>query len=252
MPADKVIIISMNIEWWMLDGVVCLILLIAVIRGAARGIGDTVLRLLSLAGGFGLCFLYLDKVSEWLSVSPVQSKIHQHMYLIVRGHILGGAEQGPAADDSSGQIINNFVGNPQPDPYAEAMPKTLGGVVNDLADKTANAAATRLTDVCISILSVLLIVLAVWLVMTVIRLIYKHGRKNSVLLRFSDRVLGMAFGVVRGLILSFLAAAALIPATTLFAPDKVPEMLAAMEQTYIAGTLYDINPVMLIIQHFLA
>lgn len=235
----------------MLDGVICLILFIAVVRGAVRGIGDTMFRLIGLAGGFGLCFLYLDKVSDWLSVSPVQSKLHQHMYLIVRGHLLDGAEQGPGADESTGQIINNYVGNTQPDPYAEAMPKTLGGVVNDLADKTANTAATRLTDICISILSVLVILIAVWLVMTLIRLIYKHARKNSVLVRLSDRILGMAFGVVRGLILSFLAAAALIPATTFFAPDKVPEVLAAMEQTYIAGTLYDINPVMLIIQHFL-
>lgn len=242
---------TINIEWWMLDGAICLILLIAVIRGAVRGIGDTMLRLLGLAAGFGLCFMYLDKVSEWLSVSPLQNRIHRHMYNIVRGQVFGGASGDTPGDLQSSEIINNYVGNTQPDPYAEAMPKTLGGVVNDLADKTANAAASRLTDICISIVSVLLILLAVWLVMTIIRLIYRHGRKNSVLLRLSDRILGMAFGVVRGLIISFLAAAALIPATTLFAPDKVPQMLAALEQTYIAGTLYDINPVMLIVQHFL-
>ena len=90
------------------------------------------------------------------------------------------------------------------------------------------------------------------LVMTIIRFIYKHARSSSVLIRLSDRILGMAFGVVRGLILSFLAAAALIPATTFFAPEKVPEMLSAMDQTYLAGMLYDLNPVMLIVQHFFA
>ena len=58
----------------------------------------------------------------------------------------------------------------------------------------------------------LAILLAVWLVMAIIRLIYKLARDNSVLIRLSDRILGMAFGVVRGLALSFLAAAALIPA----------------------------------------
>lgn len=242
---------NVAIEWWMLDGVICLILLIAIIRGAVRGIGDTMLRLLGLAGGFGLCFLYLDKVSAWLSVSPVQKTIHDHTFLIIRNHLLGGSEDHVPGEETSADIINNFVGNTQPDPYAEAMPKTLGGVVNDLADKTANAAATRLTDICISILSVLLIIIAVWLVMAVIRLIYKQFRNSSVLLRLSDRILGMAFGLVRGLIISFLAAAALIPATTFFAPDKVPEMLAALDQTYIAGMLYDINPVMLIVQHFL-
>lgn len=241
----------MNIEWWMLDGIICLILLIAVIRGAVRGIGDTMIRILGMAAGFGLCFMYLDRVSAWLSTTPMQRKLQQHMYQIVRDYLLGGAEQGPEADNSTSHIINNFVGNTQPDPYTEAMPKTLGGVVNDLADKTASAAAERLTDVCISILSVLVILLAVWLVITIIRLIYKLGRDNSVILRLSDRILGMAFGVVRGLVLAFLASAALIPATTLFAPDKVPEVMAAMQQTTIASTLYDINPVMLIVQHFL-
>ena len=244
---------DMNIEWWMLDGVIGLILLVAVIRGAVRGIGDTMLRLIGLAAGFGLSFMYSGKVSEYLSVSPVQRTLHNHMYLIIRNYLMGGAEDpDPAAGESSSQIINNYVGTPQADPYTEAMPKTLGSVVNDLADKTANAAATRMTDICLSILSVLIILLAVWLIMAIIRLIYKHGRDNLALLRFSDRMLGMAFGIVRGLILSFLAAAALIPATTFFAPDKVPQMLTALHQSYIAGTLYDINPVMLIVQHFLA
>ena len=236
----------------MLDGAVGLILLVAVIRGAVRGIGDTMLRLLGLGAGFGLSFLYSDKVAGYLSVSPVQNKLHNHMYMIIREYIMGGAEDpDPAAGESSTEIINHFVGKPQADPYAEAMPKTLGSVVNDLADKTANTAATRMTDICISILSVILIIFAVWLVMLIIRIIYKFARNNSVLIRLSDRLLGMAFGIVRGLILSFLAAAALIPATTYFAPDKVPAMLAALEQTYVAGTLYDINPVMLIVEHFL-
>ena len=245
--------VAMNIEWWMLDGVVGLILLVAVIRGAARGIGDTVLRLAGLTAGFGLSFMYSDKVADYLSVSPVQEKLHQHMYLIIRNYIMGGAEDTTPGDTTSTEIINNFVGNvPQTDPYTEAMPKTLGGVVSDLADKTANAAATRMTDICISILSVLAILLAIWLVMAFIRLIYRLGRKNSVILRLSDRIVGMAFGIVRGLILSFLACAALIPATTFFAPDRVPEILEAMKHTYIAGTLYDINPVMFIVQHFLS
>ena len=243
---------GMNIEWWMLDGAIGLILLASVIRGAARGIGDTLLRLLGMAGGFGLCYLYLGKVADYLSVSPVQKTIHDHMYLIIRNNVLGGsAEQVPGTGDSSEEIIGRFVGNTPADPYAEAMPKTLGGVVNDLADKTANAAASRLTDICINILSILVIVLAVWLVMTIIRRIYRSAKKGSGLIRLSDRILGMAFGVVRGLILSFLAASALIPAVTFFAPDRVSEVLAALEQTRIASILYDINPVMLLVQHFM-
>lgn len=235
----------------MLDGAVGLILLVAVIRGAARGIGDTFLRLVGLAGGLGLSFMYSGKVSDYLEVSPVQRILHTHMYVIIRDYLMGGSDEPvQGADVTSTDIINGFVGNVRSDPYTEAMPKTISSAVNDLADKTANAAATRLTDICISILSVLAILLAVWLVMTIIRLIYRSARKSSALIRLSDRLLGMVLGVIRGLALSFLAAAALIPATTFFAPTRVPEMLAAMDQTYVAGILYDMNPVMLIVQHF--
>ncbi len=243
----------MKIEWWMLDGAVGLILLVAVIRGAAKGIADTILRILSLVGGLGVSYLYLDKVAAWLSVSPVQSIIHKHLYMMIRSH-LGEvpAEGGETATGSgSADIINGYVGNTYSDPYTEAMPKTIGSAVNDLADKTATAAATRITDICINILSVLAIIVAVWLAVTIIRFIFRQLRDTSVLIGLSDRILGMAFGLVRGLVLSFLAAAALIPCTALFAPQRVPELLAAMQQTYIAGTIYDMNPIMLIIEHFI-
>ena len=241
----------MKIEWWMLDGAVGLILLVAVIRGAVRGIGDTILRILGLAGGLGISYLYLDKVSAWLAVSPLQSQIHRHVYLMIRNNLAGDAENPPASDGGSADIVNHFVGNTQADPYTEAMPKTISGAVNDLADKTAAAAATRITDICIDILSVLVIIIAVWLAMTIIRAIFRASRDHSILLRLSDRILGMGFGVVRGLVLSFLAMAALIPLSALLAPDKVPEILKAMDQTYVAGTIYDINPLMLIIRHFI-
>ena len=242
----------MKIEWWMLDGAVGLILLVAVIRGAARGIGDTILRILSLVGGLGVSYLYLDKVAAWLSVSPVQSIIHKHLYVMIRSRMGGTPAEGETAVDSgSADIINGYVGNGHSDPYTEAMPKTIGSAVNDLADKTATAAATRITDICINILSVLAIIIAVWLAVTIIRFIFRQLRDTSVLIGLSDRILGMAFGLVRGLVLSFLAAAALIPCTALFAPQRVPDILAAMQQTYIAGTIYDMNPIMLIIEHFI-
>lgn len=242
----------MKIEWWMLDGAVVLIVLVAVIRGAAKGIGDTILRILSLGGGLAISYFYLDKVAAWLAVSPVQSTIHRHLYLMIRER-MGGTPLDPIPPEkgSSADIINGFVGTPQADPYTEAMPKTISSAVNDLADKTATVAASRITDICINILSVVVIIIAVWLAVTVIRFIFRRLRSNSVLIRLSDRILGMAFGVVRGLVLSFLAAAALIPGAAFFAPEKVPEILTAMGQTYIAGTIYDMNPVMIIIEHFM-
>jgi hypothetical protein len=43
-----------TIEWWMLDGAVGLIVLAAVLRGAIKGVGDTIIKMLCIVGGIGL------------------------------------------------------------------------------------------------------------------------------------------------------------------------------------------------------
>ena len=42
-----------NIEWWMIDGAVGLIVLVAVLRGAIKGVGDTILKIICIIGGIG-------------------------------------------------------------------------------------------------------------------------------------------------------------------------------------------------------
>ena len=58
--------IGMKIEWWMLDGIICLIVIISALIGAKKGLGDTILRLLGLAGGIILAVMYGKDVSEYL------------------------------------------------------------------------------------------------------------------------------------------------------------------------------------------
>ena len=41
----------------------------------------------------------------------------------------------------------------------------------------------------------------------------------------------------------------MIPVATIFVPEKVPEILEAMNGTYFAGIIYDINPVMLLVKY---
>ena len=50
----------------MLDGIVCLIVLLSALIGAKKGLGDTVLRLLGLVGGLALAVLYGKDVSDLL------------------------------------------------------------------------------------------------------------------------------------------------------------------------------------------
>ena len=47
-----------TIEWWMIDGAVGLIVLVAVLRGAIKGVRDTLLKLICILGGIGLGVYY--------------------------------------------------------------------------------------------------------------------------------------------------------------------------------------------------
>ena len=236
----------MKIEWWMIDGIIGLILLISIIRGIARGIGDTVLRLVGLGGGFLLGIKYMHKVAEYLALSPMQRTIQKNIYKLLRTAGFGVDETVMPGD---GTVIETL--GTRPDPYSGIVPKTLGGVASDLSDRTAEAAALKLTDLAIGIISFVLILLAVWFVMCIIRAIYRALRKDSLILSFADRVMGLTLGAARGMIVVCVFVAVLMPLAAFFIPDRVPEVLDALHHTKVAGVIYDINPFMLLIDHLI-
>ena len=233
---------SINIEWWMIDGLVGLVLLIAVIRGIIKGIGDTVLRLIGLAGGLALSVFYSDKVALYIGRTKLRSILYDHIYQILLPHA-----EAAAAEEANN--VADMVVPATSDPVTEAMPKALGGLISEIVNNTAEAAAEKLTDIALGVFAVIVIMLAIWIVMGFIRMIYKHLRKQSFLIGFVDRLMGMVLGIIRGLIIACVVIAALVPVVTIFAPERVPDVIKAMNDTYVAGIIYDINPVMLLIRY---
>lgn len=228
----------------MLDGGICIVILISVILGIARGIGDTLLRLAGMAGGLVLAFFYSDKLTAWLSGTALKKTVYDHMYLIIRG--TGVSATAEETEKSSSTLIQS-LSEQQADPYADAVPKALSGAVNGLADKAAGEAAERFTGIIMSLLGFLLIVFAVWMIVAIIRYIYKRGKKTSVLLGFTDRALGMTLGLVKGIIAACLVVAALVPVVTIIAPSALTGVLGALEESHITRVIYDVNPLLLII-----
>ena len=66
---------------------------------------------------------------------------------------------------------------------------------------------------------------------------------------FADRVLGMVLGLVRGIMLAWIAVALLIPVTTLVSPEHVAPMMQALQMTTAAKVLYDVNPFFYVIKY---
>ncbi|MBE6040248.1 MAG: hypothetical protein E7219_04735 [Clostridiales bacterium] len=231
----------MNIEWWMIDGIIGLIILAAAVTGAARGIGDTVIRIAGIAGGIILGVFFSDKVSDFLMQTKMSESLHEHIFVILRGG--DPAEAAEAANPAVDALESNSAS------YQESLSKSIGSLFDSAADRAADAAAIKLTEVAVSIIGFALILLAVAIAAAVIRTLIRSGRKRSIVLGFTDRTLGFALGAVRGLMLAWIAVALLIPLTTLFSPDNVPAMMGALKQTTLSKVLYDVNPFLLVVKY---
>lgn len=228
----------------MIDGAVGLIVLVAVLRGAIKGIGDTIIKMLCIIGGIGLGVYFKDKLKDFLMTTKLERTMHSRIFEFVRG-------DEAAADPSSGEGVNSFFGSIiSPDGTGDSViSKSLGGIFSNAADKAADAAAERLTEIAMGVIAFALIILAVSLVTFFLRLIIKHLRDTSIVIGFADRVLGMVLGLVRGIMLAWIAVALLIPVTTLVAPGRVPDMMTALQLSNAAKVLYDVNPFFYLVKY---
>jgi len=233
-----------TIEWWMLDGAVGLIVLAAVLRGAIKGVGDTIIKMLCIVGGIGLGVYFKDRLKAFLLQTKLERILHSRILNMIKGNESD-------AYTSSEEVKNAFFGSAtSSDSGSEGLlSKSLGGIFKDVADKAADAAADRLTEIAAGVIAFALIILAVSIVMFLLRIILKSLRDTSVVIGFADRMLGMVLGLVRGLMLAWIATALLIPVTTLVSPEHVPAMMQALQLTNAAKVLYDVNPFFYVIKY---
>ena len=227
----------------MIDGAVGLIVLVAVLRGAIKGIGDTVIKMLCIVGGIGLGIYFKDKLKAFLLTTRLERTMHVRIFELIRGD--------EAADPSSGEGVKSFFGTIiTPDGSGESViSKSLGGIFSDAADKAADAAAERLTEIAMGVIAFALIIFVVSLVTFILRMIIRSLRDHSIVIGFADRVLGMVLGLVRGIMLAWIAVALLIPVTTLVSPEHVPAMMEALQFSTVAKVLYDVNPFFYVIKY---
>lgn len=232
----------------MIDGAVGLIVLAAVLRGAVKGVGDTLLKMISILGGVGLGFYYKDQLKAFLLKTKIEKTLHGRIFVLIRG-------DEAVADPSAGDVSNTFFGSLiTPDGTGKGiLSKSLVGIFKDAADtaadNAADAVAERLTEIAMGVIAFAIIILAVSIVMLILRMIIRSLRNTSIVVGFADRVLGMVLGLVRGLMLAWIAVALLIPLTTLISPEHVPAMMTALQQTTAAKVLYDVNPLFYLVKY---
>ena len=82
----------------------------------------------------------------------------------------------------------------------------------------------------------------VWFISVLLRRRILSGRKHKNLLGTVDSSVGLLFGAIKGAILIFLLLALMFPLATLFTPEQIHALNEQLNNSYIAGYLYDVNP----------
>ena len=99
-------------------------------------------------------------------------------------------------------------------------------------------------------LSFLLITTGVSLVSLFLRRRLHVARKKGTVIGSTDSLAGFAVGVLKGTLFVFLFLAFMFPLAGIFLPDRIQAVNEQLNSSYIAGPLYDINPLLLLLKKF--
>ena len=198
-----------------LDLIVVVMFITTTLRGKIRGFSDSLIRLTGLVAGIVLGVLFTDKLAQVIMATPFDEFISSNMREAVRGNTFN---------------IIDFV------------PSSIGKTIEALGVTRTEQTVTHFTNATIMVMSFLLIVLAVWIVAGLLRSNMAHRRREKTVIGTVDSSVGLLFGAIKGAILVFLFLALMFPVAGIILPDHIQGINESLNNSYIAGYLYDINP----------
>lgn len=204
-----------------LDILIVLIFLICALRGRSHGFLDSLVRLAAVSGGVIIGILNTDKIRSLLFALPID-------------------------DFMKGKLTEKFNG--QEMDLLKFIPKVLRTKFEAFGLDGLPTTVNRFTNLSITIISFSAIVGLVWIISSYIRRRIMRGRNHKNLLGTVDSSVGLLFGSIKGAIIVFLILALMFPLTALFAPDYINTLNEQLNNSYIAGYLYDINPLIYFIR----
>jgi uncharacterized membrane protein required for colicin V production len=131
--------------------------------------------------------------------------------------------------------------------YPEFFPENLTNINESIAGNMANS----VVGVFMTLMSFLIVLLFIGLIAIILSAIFskKHNKDN--IIGATDGFVGLAFGLLRGILIVCIILAVMIPATGFIMPDKLEAVNKALSDSYIAIILYDNNPLLLFLNNYL-
>ena len=201
--------------YMVLDIIIVVIFLICALRGKSQGFLDSLVRLAAISGGVIIGILNTDRLRSLLFALPID-------------------------DIMKLKLTKKFNG--QDIDLLKFIPKVLRTKFEDFGIDGITTTVNRFTNLSITIISFSIIVGLVWLISVLLRRRILSGRKHKNLLGTVDSSVGLLFGAIKGAILIFLLLALMFPLATLFTPEQIHALNEQLNNSYIAGYLYDVNP----------
>lgn len=200
-----------------LDIAVIVIFAFSTIRGKRQGFMETMFKLLRIILCLVLAVLSCDTVVSMLDAFGLDD--------FVRDRVQDKAMEGMI------------------DP-ALLIPNRIGEFLSEVTRGILNTTVRQFTNLVINVTAFLIIVAFTCLVISFLRRkVHKSKMKKGVIGRVDEGV-GLVIGALKGVIYVCIFLAFLLPLTGIFMPEKINNMSELLNQSYIAGPLYDINPLL--------
>lgn len=212
-----------------LDIIVAIIVLTAMVLGFRKGFAHTFLHTIDWILALVAAVIWSSKLGELIME---KTDFYTTLYNKVEAKFTESFSNATAGFDS--------------------LPRIFGDAIDNATSKMAAEMAQTMTDRIFSIicfvLMVLLVKLVIWLIIAVIA---KKDEDDDSLIGFTDGLAGMLVGFLKGMIITFVVLALMMPVLNMFSPEKIEFVMKSMENSYFAGDLYENNFLLLIVRDFM-
>lgn len=137
-----------------------------------------------------------------------------------------------------------------PQEIQSTLPTIIQEFVTKLTGSFSDSLATGLSDLLFTIISFLVVVMAIQLVLHLIFSLLGKGH-NDGLPGFFDGFTGLLFGFIKGVLLVFFLLALMFPIASLAAPNVMTFLMHNLESSRLAGDLYNNNLILLVVRDFM-
>lgn len=208
-----------------MDIVVCAIILLSIIWGAKKGAVLTVISFMQWFVCIIFGFIFCDKAKAFfIDYTTMDDWLNQYILQHIKTTI----------EDSS--------------PY-QAMPDLFSDWVNDTSDSFIYGTSATIVSTLMTIIAFLCVVFGIKIVCFGLARLFSRKYHEGVV-GFFDGFMGFLFGAIRGILYVFLVFAVLVPILGLIFPGLSEAVIDSMDDSYIAGFLYNNNVLLVLVRDF--